>query len=193
MNFRGKSKTEYDYEIACDKGYKYALEMGIIPDVIIGDFDSYEKPVTKIPVIHLPCEKDDTDTFFAIKEALKLGFSEFILIGSIGNRFDHSLCNISALLFLNDNNAKATIIDDFSEMILVDNKNPAQVDSKYSFFSLMNVTGDVDGVTILNAKYPLENAKIKSSYQYGISNEVVKGKTAQIFVKEGILLLVKVW
>ena len=50
--------------------------------------------------IVLPCEKDDTDTVFAVKEALKRGFQDFLLIGVIGGRLDHTLGNVSLLLML---------------------------------------------------------------------------------------------
>ena len=36
--------TDADLVIAADKGYKYAKEAGILPDYIIGDFDSASKP-----------------------------------------------------------------------------------------------------------------------------------------------------
>ena len=46
---------------------------------------------------------------------------------------------------------------------------------------------------VKNAKYPLENAEITPEYQYGISNETLPGKTAEITVKEGRMLLIKVY
>ena len=68
----------------------------------------------------------------------------------------------------------------------------AYVDDSYSFFSLLNITGKAKGITIKNAKYLLNNAEIGCSYQYGISNEVLPGRTAEIKVDEGKLLLVKI-
>ena len=55
----------------------------------------------------------------------------------------------------------------------------------------MNVTGTAKGITIENAKYPLENAEITCEYQYGISNEVLPGRRAKVTVLEGKLLLIK--
>ena len=49
------------------------------------------------------------------------------------------------------------------------------------------------GITIRGAKYPLEGGEIRSDYQYGISNEVLTGKTAVISLLEGCLLLLKVY
>ena len=60
-------------------------------------------------IIQLPCEKNDTDVFFAVKEALRRGFTDFVLVGVIGQRFDHSLVNISVLLYLQKNGASGVV------------------------------------------------------------------------------------
>ena len=75
----------------------------------------------------LPCEKDDTDTVFAVKEAIKRGFDDFLLIGIVGARLDHTLGNVSSLLHLDSLGKKGYIIDDHSEMEIVSNK-PAYIE-----------------------------------------------------------------
>ena len=75
-----------DFYICCDSGLKHREGLGIAPDLIVGDFDSYENPHLEAETIVLPCEKDDTDTVFAVKAALKRGFQDFLLIGVIGGR-----------------------------------------------------------------------------------------------------------
>lgn len=181
-----------DFFVFCDAGLKHQKNLQVVPDLIIGDFDSNEKPNTKTETIQLPCEKDDTDTFFAVKETIKRGFKNFLFIGSLGNRFDHSLCNISCLLYLKDLNIPAELLDDYSQIKIIENET-IFVDNDCSYFSLMNITGDVSGVTIKNAKYLLDNADIKASYMYGISNEVLPGKKAEVTIKNGKLLLIKIW
>ena len=58
---------EADFIIACDRGYAYAKEAGIRPDLLVGDFDSYRGALDKsVPVLDLPVEKDDTDTMARI-------------------------------------------------------------------------------------------------------------------------------
>ena len=84
-----------------------------------------------VETIVLPCEKDDTDTLFAVKEALKRGFEDFILIGVVGARLDHTLGNVSILLHLDSLGNKGKIIDDYSEMEIV-SKEPAYIDDSYS-------------------------------------------------------------
>ena len=191
-----------DFTIFCDGGLshweKLLKPLKKNPNLIIGDFDSFDfsklQLNNSIETIKLPCEKDDTDTFFAVKEAIKRGFTDFLFLGVIGNRFDHSLCNISALIYLYNKGATATIIDDYSEMEIIGSKSgKVLVEDKYSYFSLMNIAGNVSGVTIKNAKYPIENKEIKAEYSFGISNQVLPGKTAEVSVKEGMLLLVKVF
>ena len=70
---------------------------------------------------------------------------------------------------------------------------PAEIDASFAYFSLLNVSGTAEEVTITGAKYPLKNAAIRSDYQYGISNEVLPGQNAVVTVGSGKLLLVKVF
>ncbi len=180
-----------DYVIFCDSGLKHLHKLEVTPSLIVGDFDSHENPKLNVETIVLPCEKDDTDTVFAVKEAVKRGFDNFILIGVVGARLDHTLGNVSVLLYLDSLSKKGIIIDNYSEMEIVSTEC-SYIDDAYAFFSLLNITGVAKGVTIKNAKYPLDNARIECEYQYGISNEVIKGERAEVTVSEGKLLLIKV-
>ena len=145
-------------------------------------------------IIQLPCEKDDTDVFFAVKEALRRGFTDFVLIGVIGQRFDHSLVNISVLLYLQKNGATGVIYDNYSKMqLVVADAKTTFIPDTYSYFSLMTLEKEAVGVTIKNAKYPLENATIENSYLLGASNEVLPGQQAEVSLKTGSLLLIQVW
>ena len=183
-----------DYMIYCDCGLRHMDGLGAEPDLIVGDFDSYSNPEFDTETIVLPCEKDDTDTVFAVKEALRRGFEDFLLIGVVGERLDHTLGNVSILLMLDSEGKVGTIIDDYSEMEIVSDRceMPCIIDDSYVYFSLINISGTARGVTIRGAKYPLENAEITCEYQYGVSNEVIPGCTAEVSVGEGRLLLVKV-
>ena len=180
-----------DYFVFCDSGLRHAEGLGASPDLIVGDFDSHENPHMDVETIVLPREKDDTDTFFAAKEMLSHGFEEFLLVGVIGARLDHTLANLSILLMLDTAGKSAKAVDDYSEMEIV-SSGPAFIEDTYSFFSLLNITGEAEGVTIENAKYPLENAAIEYDYQYAVSNEVLPGKVARVSVAKGRLLLIKV-
>ena len=180
-----------DFVVFCDSGLKHLENLQVKPSLIVGDFDSHENPHLDVETIVLPCEKDDTDTVYAVKEALSRGFDNFLLIGVIGARLDHTLGNVSILLYLDSLNKKGCIIDDYSEMEIVSNE-PVSISNRYSFFSLLNITGCAKGITITGAKYPLVDGEISCEYQYGVSNEVSPGQVAVVSVKEGKLLLIKI-
>lgn len=182
---------EDDFFVYCDSGLKHLEYIKHEPNLIVGDFDSHERPDTGIETITLPCEKDDTDTFFAVKEMVARGYDSFVLVGVLGNRFDHSMANISILLMLDSKGFEAIALDDYSQMEIVSSKT-GMVEESFSYFSVINISGISEGVTIKNAKYEIENADISCDYQYGVSNEVIKGKTASIEVKNGRVLLIKV-
>lgn len=181
-----------DYVIFCDSGLKHMAHLGVQPDLIVGDFDSHENPRLPIETIVLPCEKDDTDTVYAVKEAVGRGFGQFLLIGVVGGRLDHTLGNVSILLYLDSLGKHGLILDDYSEMEIV-SERAAAIGEEYAFFSLLNVTGCARGITVTGAKYPLSGGEITCEYQYGISNEVLPGETAVVSVAEGKLLLIKVF
>lgn len=180
-----------DYVVFCDSGLKHLPHLHAKPSLIVGDFDSHDNPLLDTETIVLPREKDDTDTVYAVKEAIKRGFDDFLLIGVAGARLDHTLGNVSVLLYLDSLGKKGCIIDDYSEMEIV-SERPVSICDEYSFFSLLNITGCAKGITINGAKYPLADAEISCEYQYGISNEVLPGEKAVVSVKCGKLLLIKV-
>ena len=180
---------DYAYNIFCDCGLRHAEKLGLTPDLIVGDFDSYDRPDTDTETIVLPREKDDTDSVYAVRQALSRGFDDITLVGAIGARFDHSFGNISILIRLDKLGIPARIIDDYSEMEIVSARS--EVSDSYPFFSILNVDGTPHGITVSNAKWELDNAEITPEYQYGVSNEVTPGKTAVISVREGNGLLIK--
>ena len=180
-----------DFMIYCDCGLKHQEGLGVAPSLIIGDFDSHEKPEDLHNVIVLPVEKDDTDTIFAVKEGIRRGYDEFLLLGATGGRQDHTLGNIYALLYLAGRGKTARIVDDYSEMSIITSGKIVSIPAGWRFFSLLNISGTAQGITIRGAKYELDEAEIFPEFQYGISNEVSDSE-AIVSVREGNLLLVLV-
>ncbi len=181
-----------DFFVFCDSGLAHQAPLGVKPDLIIGDFDSHENPLLPVETIVLPCEKDDTDTMFAVKEAVRRGFEDFLLLGAIGQRLDHSLGNVSALLLLDSLALHGRIVDDYSEMEIV-SRGTAFVDSSFSYFSLLSVDGPAEGVDVKRAKYPLSGARVTCDDPYCVSNQPLPGGPAEITVAHGRLLLIKVY
>ncbi len=181
-----------DFVVCCDCGLRHLEALGVTPSLVVGDFDSTENPHLDVETIVLPREKDDTDSVYAVREAVRRGFDDFLLVGAVGGRLDHTLGNVAILLYLDRIGKRGVIADDESVMEVV-SRDPARIPyGSCAYFSLLNVDGSARGITIRNAKYPLENGVIPVDYQYGISNEVLPGKTAEVTVREGRVLLVRV-
>ena len=179
-----------DFVIYCDCGLKHSDALGVSPSLIVGDFDSHPMPEDSHNVIILPVVKDDTDTIFAVKEAISRGFSEVLMLGVTGGREDMTLGNIYALLMLKAHGVPAMIAGDFSEISIISAGETVKVSDIWRCFSLLNISGTASGITITGAKYPLDNGTITPEYQYGISNETLPGHEAEITLREGNLLLV---
>jgi thiamine pyrophosphokinase len=97
--------------ISADGGYQYLADLGIIPDLAMGDFDSLgETPDFENKVV-LPCEKDFTDMKTAVDEGLKRGYNEFAVFGALGGeRADHSVANIALLSYICSKGATGRLI-----------------------------------------------------------------------------------
>ena len=191
-----KYLREDDWFVFCDSGLKHLqklqTEAEIMPDLIVGDFDSYDNPqLEDVETIVLPTVKDETDTAFAASEALRRGFDDFLIIGAVGARLDHTLVNISLLYKLYKAGCAAVLLDDYSAMTIA-GKEPSYIDGSYMFFSLFNMFGPSRDITITGAKYNLSRAEVRPDAQYATSNEVAPGSTACVTVGDGELLLMKI-
>lgn len=183
--------TEDDFIIACDGGLFHLEKLKITPDLIIGDFDSHPAPETDIETITLPVEKDDTDCFYAAKEGIKRGFTDFLFVGVTGARLDHSLVNLSILKYLQQNGCHGIIVDDYSKMQLVE-KETVTIDGSCSYFSTIAFGGEAAGINIKNARWELNDGRITPDFQYGISNKPVIGSPCNVNCQKGTLLLIEV-
>lgn len=177
-----------EYVIACDKGYEYALQEGIEPDLIMGDFDSCSE-IIKGQVERYPSEKDDTDTMLAIKRALELGYRRIELCCALGGRIDHMYANIQSLVYAAKRGAIAYMEDEenyICAMGVGKIELPKRDGWSVSIFAATDVCG---GITTTGLKYALKEGSLINSFPLGVSNEW-ESELATIEVKEGILLLV---
>lgn len=189
ISFLKKSVDRNSYIICADSGYLHCIKAGIKPDLILGDFDSSKFPEEGFDVIRLPAEKDDTDTFSAVKYAAENGFKQIDIYNAVGGRFDHSYSNILCLMYCKNKNINASISDRRNKITILNNKTVINNDS-YKYFSVFAIGGDVSGLTIKNAYYPLDNVNISPFAQYTQSN-TFNGKDVEITLKSGNLLLIQ--
>ena len=79
-----------DYIIAADGGWRLAQQMGVVPAMLVADFDSLGMFAVPdgVEVISLPVEKDVTDTAEALRLGYEAGYRSFLLLGCTGGRLD---------------------------------------------------------------------------------------------------------
>jgi thiamine pyrophosphokinase len=180
-----------DYIICADGGAFYAKEMGIEPDIILGDFDSLDnrflKAFGKAKVLRFPAEKDKTDTELAVDHAIDRGEQHILLLGATGSRLDHTMANISLLKLMLDKGVKGEIINENNRAILI--KDWTTVKGKGTYVSLIPFGSRVTGVTLKGFKYPLNNEVLELGSSRGISN-VLNNEVGEIKIKSGLLLVV---
>ena len=112
-----------DLVLAADAGYRICRKEGIVPDLLLGDFDSMEEPADFDRVQRVPVEKDDTDTMLAIRTALERGCDTvYISGGTGGKRLDHTLANLQSLLFLRRRGARGYLYGDEFVWTAVENE-----------------------------------------------------------------------
>lgn len=184
------SFTRADYVIACDAGYVHAQRADIVPDVIIGDFDSYTGDLPGgVEIIRTKPEKDDTDTMMALKLAIRRGYRRIMLVGALGGRVDHMLANISLVAFAAEKGADLQIVDGHHQIFAVRNGRRRVPRSTWRNLSVFAFDTECKGVTLRGVKYPLENAVLTNTFALGVSNEFTED-VAEISVESGILIVV---
>lgn len=199
-----KKKSKYNYFIAADAGYEKALEAGITPSLVAGDFDSLsqhyqmlntstapENSTADIPAfVQFPVEKDFSDTHLAIEEGIKLGYTQFEVYGALGgDHFSHSIANLQTLCTMKQNDISVTLIGMKEIIYLLRNEAITLTPPIHSTFSVFSLSDKSDNVTILGAKYPLIDATLTNTFPLGVSNQSIS-EALRISVKEGLLLVV---
>ena len=137
-----------DYVIAADRGYAVARSLGIVPDLVVGDFDSLGEAPDADGIVRLEVRKDDTDLEHAVRLALEKGYRELIVYGAVGGVLDHTLGNIAVAEIAANAGAKAVFIGDDSAFTVIRDgvlTLPARERGRVSVMSLSEVSR---GVTI---------------------------------------------
>lgn len=176
-----------DYVIAADAGYEYCRKNNIIPDLVLGDFDSLGAAPKHPNVMQLPVEKDDTDTVFAIKTGLEKGYRHFYIYGGLGGkRSDHTIANLQSLLYMANRGARGWLFGENCVWTAVKNGTiKLKGEGNVAVFCF---DGVARGVTLRGLKYEVTDAEIRSDFPLGVSNSMAQSE-ASIEVSDGTLLV----
>ena len=200
--FAAAPETEYGYIrafldkhpdalIACaDGGLRHARALGLHPDFMISDCDSMPE-IEGTEIIRLKPEKDDTDTQGCLREVFRRGCTEATLVCATGGRIDHMLANLSLLEEAYAMGGHLTVLDRQNRIVLHESgcrkfKMPAE----YRYFSLVPLDAALHGVTIENAKSPLQDATGTRAAMVTISNEAAANEIVTVEIRDGRALVI---
>lgn len=179
-----------DFILCADGGYDHAVAAGMTPHLLIGDLDSIAVPTSPaIETILYPSEKDDTDTGLCLEEALNRGYTDILIIGGLGGRFDHTMSNIQLITGKCTRAHRISIKDRNNSCTVLSNSSLTIEKKDRQYISLFSMTSKCTGVSAAGFKYPLDNAELPLGSTLGTSNECIEDQ-ATISVKDGILLVI---
>ncbi|MEO4053568.1 thiamine diphosphokinase [Solibacillus sp. CAU 1738] len=184
--------------IGADRGAYHLLERGIVPDAIVGDFDSVSKEEWReisAAVTHVEsykAEKDETDTDLALLKALTYKPKKIIITGVTGGRLDHYEAVMRTVCLFQQTYSEI-------QFEIMNNRNCLQFlhpgthhlerDINYPYVSFFAYGEAVHAVTLRGVKYETTNETINLWTSRFTSNEIIE--KAHITFESGICLMIR--
>ena len=155
-------KEENQYVIGVDRGMEFLCRHQILPNYIVGDFDSVKKEIgdyyrneTNVPIREFNPVKDASDTEIAIRLAMTLGAKEILILGATGGE-----------------------------------THLKKGETYGPYFSVFPLGEEVYGFSIKGAKYPLDNHTLIPYDSLCVSNQFQEDEVTISFMK-GIVILME--
>lgn len=184
--------------IGVDRGVEFLYRHKILPDYIVGDFDSlqdeivhYYKEQTKVPIREFNPVKDASDTEIAVRLGITLGCDRMVILGATGGRIDHLWANVQTLMIPFKAGVEAEILDPLNRIRLIGGETHLTRETSYGkYFSVFPLGETVFNFSIRGAKYPLDHHTLTPYDSLCVSNEI-EGEEAVIDFPEGIVILME--
>jgi thiamine pyrophosphokinase len=180
--------------VAADGGARIAWELGLKPQLVIGDMDSLsEKELLKLEsdgtkILRYPTDKNETDLELALLYAAEQGADWIRVLGAIGGRFDQMLANVYLLALPALEHVDIALVAR-KQMIRLLRAGEHELKGQVGdTISLIPISGDVR-VSTKQLKYPLRNETLHFGPARGISN-VMEQSSAFVSIAEGVLIMV---
>ena len=184
-------KKGYDTIICADGGLRHAHKLKIIPNYIIGDFDSVDKNLLesytgKSKVIQVK-RQDDTDIEKCLKYSVKQKFTEAVLLSVTGDRLDHSFCNLGIALKFHDK-INVRIISETSMLSVYERQ--VSFDTKKGEYISLYAFDKKTKITSQGLKYPLMETQLPFGVRESTSNVAVSG-LVNLTIKNGKIFVIR--
>jgi thiamine pyrophosphokinase len=178
--------------IAVDSGADLLCEIGITPDLMIGDFDSISQEAyhefDKVEKLVYQPEKDFTDTELALDWCFQNNYNEIIIINSMSGRPDQIYGLVAHMQLAKIKNVDLIISDTENHMFCVRETEKIIIDQN-SILSLIPLSESVNVVSTNGLQYPLSKELLFSYKNRGISN-ITTADEVVIKIDHGDLLAV---
>lgn len=185
----GFRPQQNDIIIAVDAGYSCLNAIGIVPDTVVGDFDSLQFVPDHPDVETHPAIKDDTDMMLAVKKGIEKGCTRFMIFGGTGGRIAHTLGNLQTLCYIAESGFEGYIVDKDYIFTAVSNGRLVFSGEHSGYISLLPWGTKNAQVTLKGLKYELDRTPLPHNRPLGISNEFT-GRQAAITAHSGTVIAV---
>ena len=178
--------TNYKTIFCTDGAFRYLQKLNIQPDIISGDFDSFEisQFPPEIEIISTP-DQNDTDFAKALTIIKNKGFSHVDVFGASGRQQDHFIGNLNAA-YRFKNQLNITFYDNYSKYFFAEKST--KLEGYFGRTISLIPFPECKNIVTKGLEYPLNNEALNLLSRIGTRN-----KANQDFVTieytEGALVL----
>ncbi|MGB5107420.1 MAG: thiamine diphosphokinase [Candidatus Zixiibacteriota bacterium] len=168
--------------VAADGGLLLFDQLGLRPDLIIGDFDSVDAATlakySGIEIVRFPNNKDATDGELALRAAVQRGCSDIEIYGAIDMRYetDHLLANLFLLKLarrimpVTTSAATVRATDHRQHIYLIENEELALGGRTGDFISILALSQEIT-VSIKGVEWELDRQKVEMGASWTLRNQ----------------------
>jgi len=184
-----------DLVVAADGGARYALDAGMVPDLVVGDMDSLgEAGVREVEgrgalLERHPIRKDKMDGHLAIIAAGERGATDVDLLCATGGSVSSFFAVPHILLAAERMGLRATMVAGWGQAFVLEACSRKVSGDPRDSVSVFPLTGPAAGVSLEGFSYPLEDARLEIGDTLGFHNELVD-RVGRVSVEEGALLVI---
>jgi thiamine pyrophosphokinase len=183
-----------DFVVAVDGGGSVCLEAGIMPDLVLGDFDSLPAADLDhlremgVSIREFPAEKNASDLELAVAEVRERGATSLVLTAASSGRLDHTLAVLGGLSSATDLRPHLVEPDLDVWVLSSDGRASVALFGAGATISLLSF-GALAVVSATGVAWELDESLLDPTSSLGLSNRIGSSGRARISVSKGVVLV----